>query len=439
MPIYQIITFGCKVNQSESAALAEALGGETFAARFPDRPPEVIVVNTCTVTARADQQARQTLRRLARDYPSVPLVVTGCYAQRAPEELAVLPGVAGVWGNREKDALPEFIKKCQAGGEPVVQVKPLAPKEPFWGGGAQCFPGHTRAWLKIQDGCSHSCTYCIVPRVRGPGRSLTPQEVVRSLKTLADLGYQEVVLTGIDLGQYGQDLTPPLSLARLLDTLALLPRPRRLRLSSLEPQEVTPDLIQVLRKLPGLCPHFHLPLQSGSKAVLAAMGRPYRPDEFRDLCLALHQEFPEAAFGVDVLVGFPGESVADFEATRELLAALPLAYLHVFPYSPRPGTAAYSLKPPPAAETKRRALTLRELGQNLKAGFYRKQVGLTGEILVEGPASGRPGWLQGLSANYLRVLLPGPATWRNRLIAVRYTRVEQGFLIGEPLSPDPEP
>lgn len=435
MSRFRIITFGCKVNQYDSAALAETLRGAALGLSPSGPWPEVVVVNTCTVTARADQQARQLLRRLARDYPGVPLVVTGCYAQRAPEELASLPGVVGVLGQRGKFALPEFLTGWGQGTGPVIQVQPLNQAEPFQGKGACQVPGHTRAWLKIQDGCSHGCSYCIVPLVRGPGRSMAPQEVIHSLKTLAASGCQEVVLTGVDLGQYGTDLNPPLTLARLLEAIAHQLRPRRLRLSSLEPQGVTEDLLKVLKNTPGLCPHFHLPLQSGSSPVLAAMGRPYTPGEFRDLCFELHRHFPEAALGLDILVGFPGESALDFEATRTLVASLPVAYLHVFPYSPRPGTPAYGLPPLPAPEVRRRAQIMRELGQQLKAGFYQRQVGRKGEALVEGPVPGRPGWLKGLSANYLRVLLPGPPIWRNRLLPVRFTGVEEGFLVAEALSP----
>lgn len=433
MPCYQIITFGCKVNQYDSAVLAEVLAREGFAARPPGEPPDLVVVNTCTVTARADREARQVLRRLARTYPGVPLWVTGCYAQRAPEELAALPGVAGILGHREKFSLTAFLAAKRPGDGPFIEVHPLGPGEIFPNCGLPRFAGHTRAWLKVQDGCSHGCSYCIVPLVRGRGRSLSPQEVAQSLNSLAARGYQEVVLTGVDLGQYGQDLSPPVSLARLLGTLAQGPRLPRLRLSSLEPQGVNQELLEALSTFPRLCPHFHLPLQSGSEAVLKAMGRPYRPEHFRELCLALTRRFPEAALGLDVLVGFTGEGPSDFEATYKLVASLPVAYLHVFPFSPRPGTPAHHLKPLAPAEVRQRAQVMRELGQNLKARFYLNHLGRTGEVLVEGPAPGRPGWLRALSANYLRVLLPGPPDWRNRLLPVRYTRMQGGYLVAEAL------
>lgn len=427
MTYFKIVTFGCKVNQYESAGMAEALGRQGLVSLPPEAAPDLIVVNTCTVTARADQQARQTIRRLARDYPEAQIWVTGCYAQRAPGEIASLPGVAKVLGNLEKVVLGELLA-CESAR---VQVQGVGEQESFHSQQVSKFPGHTRAWLKIQDGCNHTCAYCIVPTVRGRGRSTSLENVVSSLKRLGDRGFQEVVLIGIDLGQYGQDLTPPTSLARLLQHLAQGHWPFRVRLSSLEPQEITPELMEALSAFPHLCPHFHLPLQSGAPAVLQAMGRPYDPEYFRDMVLELHQRFPTAALGLDVLVGFPGETASDFEATRTLVETLPVAYLHVFPFSPRPGTPAQTLPRLPGREVQRRAQLMRALGQDKKTTFYQKQVGQVGEVLVEGSHPDRPGWLRGISRNYLRVLLPGPAHWQNRRLKVRFLRFEAGMIRGE--------
>ncbi len=431
MPYFQIITFGCKVNQFESAGMAEVLVNSGFEPAPAEVAPDLVVVNTCTVTVRADQQARQTVRRLARQHPGVRLWVTGCYAQRAPEELGGLPGVAKVFGNREKVGLAKILAPKRENPGLHIQVQDFAPQEPFQIWPVHSFPEHTRAWLKIQDGCNHACSYCIVPTVRGPARSLPPAEVTASLEALASRGYQEVVLTGIDLGQYGQDLAPPGSLAGLLRTLAPRSWPFRVRLSSLEPQELTSELVEALAAFPNLCPHFHLPLQSGAAPVLQAMARPYHPEHFRNLVLELHRRFPLAALGLDILVGFPGETGADFEATRVLVKSLPVAYLHVFPFSPRPGTTAQALKPLPSQEVQRRARIMRDVGRIKKAAFYQANVGKVGEVLVEGPAAGRPGWLKGLSANYLRVLIPGPPEWRNRRLTVKFLKVEEEMMLGE--------
>jgi threonylcarbamoyladenosine tRNA methylthiotransferase MtaB len=421
-----MVTFGCKVNQVDSAGLSQDLAALGWRPA-EDAPPELIVVNTCTVTARSDQQARQTIRRLARDYPGAAIWVTGCYAQRDPGEVAGLPGVQGVVGNREKVCLASLVNAPPASPDsesplgPRHFVSPVDPAAPFETWPVRRFPGHTRAWLKIQEGCSHRCTYCIVPRVRGERRSLAPAGVAAALEELAALEYQEVVLTGVDLGQYGQDLTPPLDLAALVARLRERPLPFRVRLSSLEPQEVTGELLHALAAWPEFCPHFHLPLQSGAAPVLAAMGRPYTPGEFTELVREIHRLFSDAGLGLDVLVGFPGESAADFEATRALVAELPATYLHVFPFSPRPGTPAASMTPLPAREIRDRAASMRSLGNRKKAQFLETQIGKTREVLVEGPAP-RAGWLRGLSDNYLRVSLPGPPEWHNRRLPVRFRR-----------------
>jgi threonylcarbamoyladenosine tRNA methylthiotransferase MtaB len=464
---YRLITFGCKVNQVDSAGLSQELSRQGWLAAPPGAAPDLILVNTCTVTSRADQQARQAIRRLSREYPGAALWVTGCYAQRAPEEVAALPGVQAVLGNKEKGHLSEILQ-CFRTGFPSNSI-PAAPSlspsplrgEGRGGGGSACapfpaaevgrwvspfaepgepfqpwrirdFPGRTRAWLKIQEGCNHQCSYCIVPRVRGPRRSWPPAEVAAALRELAAAGYREVVLTGIDLGQYGLDLNPAGSLAGLVRRLQGEHWPFRVRCSSLEPQEVTGELLTELASWDAFCPHFHLPLQSGAAPVLAAMNRPYAPGDFRDLVLEIARRFPHAALGLDVLAGFPGETAADFEATYDLVASLPVTYLHVFPFSLRPGTPAAALKPLPGREVRRRAGLLRKLGQHKKLSFLQAQKGRVLQVLVEGPAP-RPGWLKGLSANYLRVSFPGPAAWRNRLLPVRIVEVGEEILLGEPL------
>jgi threonylcarbamoyladenosine tRNA methylthiotransferase MtaB len=430
--LFHLITFGCKVNQVDSAGLAQELAARGWSQALPGEAPGLILVNTCTVTARADQQARQAIRRLAREHPGAALWVTGCYAQRAAPEVAALPGVQAVLGNQEKARLGEMLHGCRphpAG--PAARVAPFSAAPPFQAWQLHSFPGHTRAWLKIQEGCSHGCTYCIVPRVRGPRRSLAPDLVLASLQELGGQGYREVVLTGVDLGQYGRDL-PPLDLAALVQRLRGFPLPFRVRLSSLEPMEVTGELLRVLAAWEQFCPHFHLPLQSGSDPVLAAMGRPYRAADFLDLVGEIRRLFPAAGLGLDILVGFPGESAADFEATHALVAALPATYLHVFPFSPRPGTPAAQMRPLPAREIRERARALRDLARLKKLQFLQAQLGQVREVLVEGPAS-RPGWLKGLSDNYLRVILPGAPGQRNRLLKVRFLKVAGEVMVGEPL------
>ncbi len=507
--LFRLITFGCKVNQCDTAGMARELALRGWAAAAPGVLPDLLIVNTCTVTARADQQARQAIRRLAREYPGTPLWVTGCYAQRAPAEVTALPGVQAVFGNQEKGRLAHLLSEYhwqkavnaapgslgppgladslsplalpdspsplrgegrsgddspsplmdggrsggdspsplrgegRGGGEtlppprraagepgPGLWVEDFSALRPFRPWPVHAVPGHTRAWLKIQEGCNHHCGYCIVPRVRGPRRSLDPDSVLAAFHDLAGLGYREVVLTGVDLGQYGLDHAPPSSLAALVRRLAQNAWPFRVRLSSLEPQMVTAELLDELAAWPDFCPHFHLPLQSGAAPVLAAMGRPYGPEEFRDLVREISRRFPGAGLGLDVLVGFPGETAADFEATRELVDSLPATYLHVFPYSPRPGTPAADLPPLPGNLVQERARMMRELGQAKKTRFLEAQLGQVREVLVEGPAP-QAGWLQGLSDHYLRVTFPGPPAWRNRRVKVRLRARQGETLVGE--------
>jgi threonylcarbamoyladenosine tRNA methylthiotransferase MtaB len=459
MLTFLVITFGCKVNQCDSAGMAQELRAQGFRLAAPGMAPELVLVNTCTVTARADQQARQTVRRLAREHPGVPIWVTGCYAQRAPAALAALPGVQVVFGNQEKARLAHLLISYEnntvtgprsssplmgpGGGELLLslgrsaadpgvwqRVASFAAAPPFQPLRVQPISGQTRARLKIQEGCSHQCSYCIVPKVRGPRRSLEPEAVLAALEELARLGYREVVLTGVDLGQYGLDHTPPASLAALVRRLMENAWPFRVRLSSLEPQMVMPELLEELAAWPNFCPHFHLPLQSGAAPVLAAMGRPYGPGQFRDLVDEITRRFPGAGLGLDVLVGFPGEREADFAATRDLVADLPVTYLHVFPYSPRPGTPAAALKPLPGKVIQARARIMRELGQQKNQQFMEAQRGQVREVLVEGAAA-QPGQLQGLSDHYLRVVFPGPMEWRNRLVKVRITARRGEVLLGE--------
>lgn len=456
MPSFRLLTFGCKVNQCDSVGLFQDLTARGWKSAPPGVAPDLILVNTCTVTARADQQARQAVRRLAREYPGAAILVTGCYAQRAPEEVAALPGVRAVVGNREKAALAELINSVnpdsisvivsellgpganiipwrgegKGGGEPSLRILVDSPSQEFHPWPTSPFPGHTRPRLKIQDGCNHGCAYCIVPQVRGPSRSLARAEVMAALDKLAALGTREVVLTGVDLGQYGRDLEPPGDLAGLLRRLKSRPWPFRVRLSSLEPHEVTPELLEECAAWENFCPHFHLPLQSGAAAVLRAMGRPYPPQDFRDLVREIHRRLPDAGLGLDVLVGFPGETVDDFEATWSLVEALPVTYLHVFPFSPRPGTPAAQLVRLLGQEVRRRAQIMRELGRRKKRAFLESQVGQVREVLVEGKDP-EAGWLKGLSDNFLRVRLPGAAEWRNRLIQVRMAKVQGEIIVGE--------
>ena len=365
---------------------------------------DVVLVNTCTVTARADQEARQLLRSIARRAPGAKIVVTGCYAQRAPGEVAAIAGVSAVVGMAERDRIEEHVGSLPAAPIPI-SVGPARAKRPLVSSSPVRF-GRTRALLKIQDGCDAFCAYCVVPYVRGRSRSLPLDEALRQGSRLLEAGFHEIVLTGADLGSYGADLGETTLLPRLVERLLRLGPSHRIRISSIEPDKVPSALVEMIGSEERLCPHFHLPLQSGSDAILAAMRRRYRA---RDYAALLARVAARGAVGIgsDVIVGFPGEGAAEFEATRRFIGDLPLAYLHVFRYSPRPGTSAASL-PAPAA-SRDRAEALRALGDAKRRAFFRSLVGTTRPVLAEAYPSAAG--VRGRSDVYAPVLVRGAARW----------------------------
>jgi len=429
-----LATLGCKVNQCESAGIAEAVTGRGMVLVPFDQAADCYVINTCTVTGRTDYQSRQLIRRALRTNPSAEVFVTGCYAQRAPEEIARIPGVRLIAGNAEKAGLVDLIGQAGNGSLGVLRgdIRAQRTISPL---GATVFPEHTRAFLKIQDGCNASCTYCVVPSARGMSRSLPPDRVLERLAELAGAGYREAVLTGIHLGAYGRDLTPGTSLAALVRQSAEERGLDRLRLSSIEPREVTRELIALFGS-GRLCRHLHIPLQSGDDGILAAMGRNYAADLFADLIRRVHEAVPGIAVGSDVMAGFPGESEEAFSNTLRLIEALPLAYLHVFPFSPRPGTPAAAMPGQiPEAEKKRRAEVLRRAGTLKRGAFAASFIGTELAVLVEARTDKSSGLPLGLTDNYIPVALRGPGTAPNRIVRVRPESYANGRLIGEVIPP----
>jgi threonylcarbamoyladenosine tRNA methylthiotransferase MtaB len=361
----------------------------------------------------------------------VPIVVTGCYAQLAADLLKTLPGVRIVAGNLEKELIPGLVGSLN-GGPADVLVRNIGKTRRFATLAPERFPGRTRAYLKIQDGCNAWCSYCIVPRARGRSRSMPEDDVIQRAAAIAAAGYREIVLTGVHLGTWGQDLGPAKILPSLLRRIGNEVKIDRIRLSSVEPLEVTPDLIECLRQPTVLCPHLHIPLQSGDDRVLTAMGRHYTGLFFRELVNRLVAEIPSLAIGVDVMAGFPGESEEEFENTMSLLRDLPVAYLHVFPYSDRPKTAASSLPDKvEEAEKKKRAAALRSLGLAKREAFAGRFIGTTQAVLVEESRDRRTGRLKGFTGSYVPVILQdGRKEMTNRIIDVRIESVDAGIATG---------
>ena len=435
--------FGCRATQADGAALEQELARRGLARTAEARVADLVVLNTCTVTASADEDARQAIRRLSRDNPGCRILVTGCYAQRAPNELAALPGVTWVVGNSHKNRIGEIVAGsgalvplsafCKAPAAPVPPA-PEAPQviigdifahtqllaAPVFGAGAE----RTRPNVKIQDGCNNRCSFCIIPAVRGRSRSLRPEAVLAQVRELEHAGYREIVLTGINLGRYGRDLESRLSFPTIVRAILRETAIERVRLSSVEPLDFTDELLELMAGSSRIARHVHAPLQSGSDRVLRRMRRRYRAAQYEQRLRRAHQLLPEAAFGADVMVGFPGETDEDFEQTRALVERLPFTYLHVFTYSRREGTPAATMPDQvPVRVARERNRLLRELAARKNLEFRRRQLGhrLSVITLQGGPA---------LSDNYLKVNLCGPPLGPNRIVEALITGVEEAGLVG---------
>lgn len=376
-------TFGCKVNQYETELLRTRLehsGGRTVRDHLQ---ADVCVVNTCSVTAEADRECRQFVRKLLRENERARVVVTGCYATRAPEELRKISPRIETYSNRDKDALPSCF-----GFE--IASQPL---------GISRFGMRSRAFLKVQDGCRAPCTYCIIPSVRPELTGKPSEEVLREARELVETGHEEIVLTGIRLGLYRSRKGTSLNLTGLLRELLKLPGRFRIRLSSIEVTEVSEELIRLVEREPRLCRHFHIPLQSGADPVLKAMGRWYKAKDYAERIGLIRSRLPDAGLTADVMVGFPAETDALFYETAGFIEDLELSGLHVFPFSRREGTKAAELDPLSPATVERRSRLLRKLDRTLRERFFRRFAGTLRETLVE--PSGE-GWTD----NYIRVLAP---------------------------------
>ena len=525
MPRFQIINFGCRANQADGSVLQDELSNHGLQAAIDGERPDIAVLNSCTVTAGADYSLRQAARRLHRENPAIRILITGCYAQRCPEELAALPGVAFVVGNSHKEAIAQLL--CQNAPTPftanqaplLAAGKDYAPLQlaavgeqqsnaanhssqflpievllhrdaaqtnvphfsvfnttrtdsagedypepsaasapvkilhsdlfahteplssPAWGGVRNAGSHErTRPNLKIQDGCGSRCSFCIIPSVRGRSRSLPHEAVLKQIRSLCQAGYREVVLSGINLGRYGRDLENgpgrESGFLQLLRSILQETTLERLRLSSVEPMDFSDQLLDLMASSPRIAKHVHAPLQSGSGRILRLMQRRYHPENYRDRIEAAYQRMPNAAFGADVMAGFPGESEQDFNDTRSLIASLPFTYLHIFPFSRRPGTPAEQMKGHVHGTVIReRVRVLRELAAEKNLTFRRKQLGRTLEVVTlhravnEDAQASTPA----LSDHFLNVSISGARLPANQLIRVRVSG-----LCGDGLAAMPE-
>jgi len=421
MPIYTVITLGCKVNQYESAGLEESLKSRGWLPVSGEEAADLCIVNTCTVTGKASMQARQAIRRAVRSHPGARVVVTGCYAQTEPDVLADIEGVTAVIGQADKHNIPELLDNAV-----VSDTSGLASRHTdirrvntFDSLPVSGFDHRTRPFLKIQDGCDAFCSYCIVPHARGRSRSLAVEAVLDNLLQLDAGGYREVVLTGIHLGSYGQDHSPPTDLHQILLRIEASDFKGRIRLSSIEPLELTDDIIHLVGRSSKFCRHFHIPLQSGDDHILDRMKRPYTADLFRNRVEQIITRIPDAAIGVDTLIGFPAEDQAAFDNTYQIIRDLPVAYLQVFPFSRRKGTPAHHYPDQVAPDiVKPRCEQMRAIGREKRAAFYRRGIGRTMNVLVESQRDAVTGLLKGFTSNYIPVLLDGEDSLKEQLVQV---------------------
>lgn len=424
MKSISFVTLGCKVNQYDTAVLINKLPKSKYTTvPFPGKA-DIYVIDTCTVTHKADAEARQYINRAKRINPNGVVVVTGCYAQVSAEEISNLKGVDYVVGNSDKfTSLMKILRQGSLQKEPKVFINDIfkEKKRKFESPEIEFFPGRTRAFLKVQDGCNYACTFCIIPYARGRSRSLGIDDVIKRIRVLRQSGYKETVLTGIHLASYGRDIGSNLIelLSRIEDEKIL----SRIRLSSLDPADINQDFINFVSNSQTICPSFHISLQSGDEQVLKNMRRRYKPKQFLDITYQIRQAMPDSSIGTDIMVGFPGETEVEFNNSYNLLDESELTYFHVFPYSKRKGTkAAIMDNQIDPVVIKQRSKIIRDLGMKKKIEFNKKFVGKELEVLVENNS-------KGTSRNYISVKLHKDDYSKGELIDVVISDLEDDMVI----------
>jgi threonylcarbamoyladenosine tRNA methylthiotransferase MtaB len=449
VPAYFVQNFGCRATQADGAAIERQLAQKGLARADSSAQADVVILNTCTVTAAADHDARAAIRRIHRENPGARILVTGCYAQRAPEEVAALPGVTWVVGNSHKHRAAEIA----SGGDfhNFVTIENLSLSAPVFTVIGDIFAhteliaapvfaaddhiSRTRPNLKVQDGCNNRCSFCIIPSVRGQSRSMPLARVLEEAQALVNGGYKEIVLSGINLGRWGRDFSPQQRFEQLLRGLLEHTDVERIRISSVEPMDWSDELIELVARSPRIARHAHVPLQSGSDRILRRMHRKYRPWHYAEKLRKIREAMPEAAIGADVMVGFPGESDEFFEESRSFIEQLPFTYLHVFTYSSRPGTPSASMPDQvPVSIARERNRVLRELAVGKNLQFRSRFVGTTLEAITL--HAGGESFTEALSDNYLKVNIAGRFA-ANAWIKVEIAGIEGDSLWGTAVSKQP--
>lgn len=402
-----LYVLGCKVNQAEIDSVSNFLERQGFEIDLNSESPDLVFINTCCVTDSAAGKSRRMVKRIYQKYPEAKMLVAGCLAEIDPSMIKMVNPKALVLGTHAKDHFPDVFLGDMANIS-LLNSTPASSCKEFSDVWKTVKSSRSRAFLKVQDGCSHRCSYCVVPIARGPSRSLSLQKAIVSAQTLADTGYSEIAITGIHLGAYGRDLTPKLALEDLIAELLTNTYNCRFRLSSIEPQELSTSLIHLISETPRICRHFHIPVQSGDDEILKKMNRPYNTELVLRLTEKILELIPDSCIGMDVMVGFPGETDSSFEKTKEFIKKSKCNYLHVFPFSPRKGTMAYKFSDRVSPEVARtRVQKLRSLSMELKSAFINKLVGSRLEAVIESSTETPESWGKCLTDNYIMIKIQG--------------------------------
>ncbi|QNU67886.1 tRNA (N(6)-L-threonylcarbamoyladenosine(37)-C(2))-methylthiotransferase MtaB [Ruminiclostridium herbifermentans] len=425
-----IFTLGCKVNQYESEAVSSIFEQNGYEVVPFEQSSDVYIINTCTVTSLSDRKSRQSIRKAKKNNPNAIVVVMGCYAQTSSNEILKIPEVNMVIGTKDRDKILDYINRIEEGECKINAVDNIMSTRDFEELKVSSYKERTRACLKIQEGCSQFCSYCIIPYARGPIRSRKPEAIIQEVKELSENGFTEIVLTGIHLASYGKDLKTT-SLLDIIQRINVIEGIKRIRIGSLEPTTITEEFVKAANKMPKLCPHYHLSLQSGCDNTLKAMNRKYTTNEYRYSVELLKRHIPDVAITTDIMVGFPGETEEDFEVSLNFAREMGFSKIHVFKFSPRTGTPAASFDNQVSPQEKeRRSQLMLELSNNLEREYLDNYVRREMEVLYEQELHGKKGFMEGLTKNYIRVIAEGGKELKGVLKNTKLEKVNGDFFEG---------
>ncbi|MHB8065712.1 MAG: tRNA (N(6)-L-threonylcarbamoyladenosine(37)-C(2))-methylthiotransferase MtaB [Ruminiclostridium sp.] len=425
-----MFTLGCKVNQYESEAVSSLFEQEGYDIVPFEQLSDVYIVNTCTVTNLSDRKSRQAIRKAKKYNPNSIVVVMGCYAQTSSEDVLKIPDVNLVIGTKDRNKILEFVSRIEAGECRINAVDNIMTSRNFEELKVSSYKERTRAYLKIQEGCSQFCSYCIIPYARGPIRSRQPEDIIQEVKDLSQNGFLEIVLTGIHIASYGRDLKTT-NLLDIIQKINMLEGIKRIRLGSIEPTTITEEFVSAATKMPKLCPHYHLSLQSGCNNTLKAMNRKYTTDDYRNSVILLKKYIPDVAITTDIMVGFPGETEEDFKTSLAFSQEIGFSKIHVFKFSPRKGTpaAVYEHQISPEEKEKRSQLML-SLSDKLEGQFFQNFIGREMEVLYEQGLHDKAGYIEGLTKNYIRVMSKGSLELKGSLKTTKLEKIESSIFEG---------